>query len=299
MPAALDRRARRHVPVAKRTLGRALWWAPPPLWFPFRDEDHGRGDEDDEVWAAVAAQTGWADMVLVPGFPLFHPDHVWLTRTVVVRGLGRARLGFYVEQPYASWRLIGRGRRTWTMPGLTPARGVRNLAEILLLDRYGPTSTAACAVGRGSFSAFRRADLDGKWGSAESLDGQAEGSPGVCVAVARLRAACRLSHGVLRAGMGWRGPRDCRLTQAPDDVGWIAAGPKPRQGLVALRRNPFRPGPCREDRRRCCHVGHSLKCSRNFPRARSRRRSFRRRCRLVRVTRWGSRTRRCSGRGSW
>ena len=83
-----------------------------PVWFPFRDEDHGRGDEDDEVWAAVAAQAGWADMVLVPGFPLFHPDHVWLTRTVVVRGLGPARLGFYVEQPYASWRLIGRGRRT-------------------------------------------------------------------------------------------------------------------------------------------------------------------------------------------
>ena len=108
-----------------------------PVWFPFRDEDHGRGDEDDEVWAAVAAQAGWADMVLVPGFPLFHPDHVWLTRTVVVRGLGPARLGFYVEQPYASWRLIGRGRRTWTMPGLTPARGVRNLAEILLRTGTG------------------------------------------------------------------------------------------------------------------------------------------------------------------
>jgi LmbE family N-acetylglucosaminyl deacetylase len=108
-----------------------------PVWLPFRDDDHGRGDEDDEVWGAVAAQAGWADTVLVPGFPLFHPDHVWLTRTAVVRRVAPARLGFYVEQPYASWRLIGRGRRTWTMPGLTPARGVRNLAAILLRTGRG------------------------------------------------------------------------------------------------------------------------------------------------------------------
>ena len=108
-----------------------------PVWLPFSDEEHGRGDDDDEIFRAVAAQAEWADAVLVPGFPLFHPDHAWLTRTVVVRGLGPTRLGFYVEQPYASWRLIGRGRRTWTMPGLTPVRGVRNLAAILLRTRTG------------------------------------------------------------------------------------------------------------------------------------------------------------------
>lgn len=99
-----------------------------PVWLPFHDDDHGRDATPADVWSALAPLLQPADAVLTPGFPLYHPDHAWLT-SLVVRELGAtARLGFYVEQPYASWRLVGRGRRTWTLPGLTLRRGLLNLA---------------------------------------------------------------------------------------------------------------------------------------------------------------------------
>lgn len=109
-----------------------------PVWLPYADDDHGGGERSDaEVWAALTPSVDWADVVVTPGFPLYHPDHVWLTG-LVARMLDRSRrLGLYVEQPYASWRLIGRGQRTWTAPGLTLGRSVRNLAAITLRARAG------------------------------------------------------------------------------------------------------------------------------------------------------------------
>ena len=55
---------------------------------------------------------GAAETVLMPGFPLAAPDHLRLTRLLLARPLPGVRAGLYVEQPYATWRLIGRGRRT-------------------------------------------------------------------------------------------------------------------------------------------------------------------------------------------
>lgn len=72
-----------------------------PVWLPFGDEQYGRGADDDAVWAALAEEIGDADAVLVPGFPLTHPDHAWLVRLVAGRLVG-ARLGLYLEQPYAT-----------------------------------------------------------------------------------------------------------------------------------------------------------------------------------------------------
>jgi hypothetical protein len=79
---------------------------------------------------------GSPDTVLMPGFPLAAPDHLRLTRLLLDRPLPAARAGLYVEQPYATWRLIGRGRRTGAQ-GLTPAQGLRNLFAITFRTRTG------------------------------------------------------------------------------------------------------------------------------------------------------------------
>ena len=74
-----------------------------PVWLPFGDQQYGVGADDATVLAAMAEAIGEAETVLVPGFPLWHRDHRWLARLVVESGLGNARIGFYVEQPYALW----------------------------------------------------------------------------------------------------------------------------------------------------------------------------------------------------
>jgi len=72
-----------------------------PRWLPFGSVDYDRHGTDDEVTDAVAEVVRAADEVLLPGFPLSHPDHAWLARVLVGRELGALRLGYYVEQPYA------------------------------------------------------------------------------------------------------------------------------------------------------------------------------------------------------
>jgi LmbE family N-acetylglucosaminyl deacetylase len=83
-----------------------------PSWLPFGDGQYERHGSDADVRAAVIDAVGDADSVLLPGFPLSHPDHEWLVRTVADASLGAGRLGFYVEQPYAA--------RAGGMPGTAP-----------------------------------------------------------------------------------------------------------------------------------------------------------------------------------
>jgi LmbE family N-acetylglucosaminyl deacetylase len=103
-----------------------------PVWLPFRDEEYGRDAPEEEIREALDAECEGADTVLVPGFPLAHPDHAWLTRLVLRRGLSPPRTGLYVEQPYASWQILGRGRRTWAVPGLTLSRALGTSMRLLL-----------------------------------------------------------------------------------------------------------------------------------------------------------------------
>ena len=77
------------------------------VWLPFADSSYGRTYDAREVWAAVAEVVDGAD-VLLPGFPLTHPDHAWLTSVLLERPLPAGRVGCYVEQPYALW--LSRGR---------------------------------------------------------------------------------------------------------------------------------------------------------------------------------------------
>jgi LmbE family N-acetylglucosaminyl deacetylase len=70
-----------------------------PSWRPFGSVDFDRHGDVDDVWKAIAGALEEADLVLVPGSPLTHPDHVWIHDLVAAR-LPADRIGLYAEQPY-------------------------------------------------------------------------------------------------------------------------------------------------------------------------------------------------------
>jgi hypothetical protein len=91
-----------------------------PRWLPFGSVDYERHGSDDDVGNAVAGVVQGADEVLLPGFPLAHPDHAWLARVLGARELGALRTGIYIEHPYSgrvggdpgeSYRSLGAGQR--------------------------------------------------------------------------------------------------------------------------------------------------------------------------------------------
>jgi LmbE family N-acetylglucosaminyl deacetylase len=67
----------------------------------FGDATYGRGATDDEIWSAIDGFTAAANTVLAPGWPLGHPDHLWLS-DLTKRRCTPDRLRLYREQPYAS-----------------------------------------------------------------------------------------------------------------------------------------------------------------------------------------------------
>jgi LmbE family N-acetylglucosaminyl deacetylase len=82
-----------------------------PVWLGFPDDPNEPAPPDGEMARVLGRELARYDAVLIPGFPLVHPDHVRISRIVLeVLGAGRA-LGLYVEQPYASWNAVARRRR--------------------------------------------------------------------------------------------------------------------------------------------------------------------------------------------
>ena len=71
-----------------------------PRWLPYGSVDFERHGDDDDVRRAVAHAVAEADIVLVPGFPLTHPDHEWLVRTLVSDSKSETTFALYAEQPY-------------------------------------------------------------------------------------------------------------------------------------------------------------------------------------------------------
>lgn len=105
-----------------------------PVWLPFADDEYGEPVGDEELWAAIEPQLAGADAVLVPGFPLAVRDHQRVSRLVLERLPESTAVGLYVEQPYASWRLMSFGGRAGA-PGMSPRRGIANTARLALAPR--------------------------------------------------------------------------------------------------------------------------------------------------------------------
>lgn len=74
-----------------------------PLWLPFSDAQYAGERVASEVWGCIAEAVAGAELVLVPGFPLTHPDHAWLANLLMTNRLPVSRTGLFVEQPYAYW----------------------------------------------------------------------------------------------------------------------------------------------------------------------------------------------------
>jgi LmbE family N-acetylglucosaminyl deacetylase len=71
-----------------------------PIWLPYSDHQYERGADDSTIRDDVVAAVGDAQLLL-PGFPLMHEDHAWLVG-LLQDTFDAARVGFYVEQPYAA-----------------------------------------------------------------------------------------------------------------------------------------------------------------------------------------------------
>jgi hypothetical protein len=70
----------------------------------FGDEQYDRRGDEHAIGAAVATAADGADAVLIPGWPLENADHAWLSEVLLKRPVHCARLGLYLEQPYAFYR---------------------------------------------------------------------------------------------------------------------------------------------------------------------------------------------------
>jgi LmbE family N-acetylglucosaminyl deacetylase len=70
-----------------------------PRWLPFADDQYDP-TPDEQVVAALRSELDGFGLVLLPGFPLTHRDHEWLSRLVLERVQPKTRLLLYAEQPY-------------------------------------------------------------------------------------------------------------------------------------------------------------------------------------------------------
>jgi LmbE family N-acetylglucosaminyl deacetylase len=89
-----------------------------PVWLSFSDASYERQVDYESIRGEVGQAVEGANLVLLPGFPLRHIDHLRLTRLLLAHPVGAARTGLYVEQPYAKWD--GR-RRPWHRPSVPAA----------------------------------------------------------------------------------------------------------------------------------------------------------------------------------
>ena len=120
-----------------------------PMWLPFGSLDYERHGDDADVWNAISPSAADADLVLVPAFPLAHPDHAWLHALLVER-LPPDRVGRYAEQPYTArehaapfsrvptsfrdraskWRAIRRYESQLPLLGIRGLNGPRRFARV-------------------------------------------------------------------------------------------------------------------------------------------------------------------------
>ncbi|MER3411686.1 MAG: hypothetical protein C4305_04800, partial [Thermoleophilia bacterium] len=59
-------------------------------WLAFGDAPYDRRGGEEEIFSAVAEACAGADVVVIPGFPLEHEDHAWLSPLLLGNGLPQA-----------------------------------------------------------------------------------------------------------------------------------------------------------------------------------------------------------------
>ena len=72
-----------------------------PVWLRFGSVDFERHGDEPDVREEILRAVEGADCMLLPGYPLTHPDHEWLVRTLAAAPPEAPALGLYAEQPYA------------------------------------------------------------------------------------------------------------------------------------------------------------------------------------------------------
>ena len=124
-----------------------------PVWQPFLDEQYADDSDDGALAYVLEEALRTADTLLLPGFPLTHPDHIRLVRLVLAAGLFPGRIGLYAEQPYLLWE--GRVGALESLRDLVPETvswrgtriGYRDLAlKVLACRAY--SSQLACIAHR-------------------------------------------------------------------------------------------------------------------------------------------------------
>jgi LmbE family N-acetylglucosaminyl deacetylase len=100
-----------------------------PVPLTFGSVDYERGGDERAVQQAVKDVLDGAELALLPGSPLSHPDHEWLTRALV--GTLDVPVGLYAEQPYTL-----RSGREPRLPGwLAAAVGNRTFEPVAVGQR--------------------------------------------------------------------------------------------------------------------------------------------------------------------
>ena len=92
---------------------------------PFADSSYVGARAPDEIWSHLRPAVDSADLVLLPGWPLIHADHLYVMMLVLERIDSGMPIVFYAEQPYASYP-------TKILKGL-----VRDRTEAPLRHAYG------------------------------------------------------------------------------------------------------------------------------------------------------------------
>jgi LmbE family N-acetylglucosaminyl deacetylase len=118
-----------------------------PVWLPFRDASYAPQEDDETIRDAVQRAVQGADLVLLPGFPLRHIDHLRVTSLALSPPIAAKRIALYVEQPYAKWD--GR-RRPWHRPSVPTA--IKPVLD-------GPVEWASLAAARRDRRAKYRASV--------------------------------------------------------------------------------------------------------------------------------------------
>jgi len=91
-----------------------------PVWLPFGDAQYD--DDRSTVMESLGPLLRSADGVLVPGYPLEHPDHRWV-HEIVVGHRDLPPIALYAEEPYSEAAWFS-GRR---MPAPGPISGLGNV----------------------------------------------------------------------------------------------------------------------------------------------------------------------------